>query len=326
MLSGAKSDAGDAEVIAEYLRLRAHRLRAATPTPATPRRCAPWSAPATTWSTCASRRPTSSPRCSIRTGPAPRRSSPTSSRRSPGVPDPLPDRRPRRSAPRREADGRVLRKHGYSGRRSGQPSCSPGCAPHPPAPPSATVAEALRDASWRWSPCSRTLNDRCQGPGPLRRRPPRGAPGRQDLHLAATVGSDQRRPDARRVGRLPRSLRRPRRRRRARRCHPRHQGVRQAPRRALPLGLQQAVPRRDHHLRRQQPPRQPLGRQRSTPTPAPRARTTPTPSASSPAPGSASSGAAGSTTTPTTPAATATPTQLATCLRLTQGVSRCLLR
>jgi transposase len=31
VLSGAKSDAGDAEVIAEYLRLRAHRLRAATP-------------------------------------------------------------------------------------------------------------------------------------------------------------------------------------------------------------------------------------------------------------------------------------------------------
>ena len=29
----------------------------------------------------------------------------------------------------------------------------------------------------------------------------------------------------------------------------------------LPLGLQQAVPRRDHHLRRQQPARQPLGRE-----------------------------------------------------------------
>ncbi len=31
VLSGAKSDSGDAEVIAEYLRLRAHRLRVATP-------------------------------------------------------------------------------------------------------------------------------------------------------------------------------------------------------------------------------------------------------------------------------------------------------
>jgi transposase len=31
VLSGAKSDAGDAAVIAQYLRLRSHRLRAATP-------------------------------------------------------------------------------------------------------------------------------------------------------------------------------------------------------------------------------------------------------------------------------------------------------
>ncbi len=31
VLSGAKSDAGDAAVIAEYLRLRSHRLRPATP-------------------------------------------------------------------------------------------------------------------------------------------------------------------------------------------------------------------------------------------------------------------------------------------------------
>ncbi len=31
VLSGAKNDAGDAHVIAEYLRLRAHRLRVATP-------------------------------------------------------------------------------------------------------------------------------------------------------------------------------------------------------------------------------------------------------------------------------------------------------
>ena len=43
--------------------------------------------------------------------------------------------------------------------------------------------------------------------------------------------------------------------------HARHQPIRQAPRRALPLGLQQALPRRDDHLRRQQPARQPLGRQ-----------------------------------------------------------------
>ena len=53
----------------------------------------------------------------------------------------------------------------------------------------------------------------------------------------------------------------PRLRRRPRRGHPGHQRIRQAPLRPLPLGLQQAVPRRGHHLRRQQPPRQPLGRQ-----------------------------------------------------------------
>jgi transposase len=62
VLSGAKSDAGDAAVIAEYLRLRQHRLR-------------------TGWR-CGSRPPTSCRRCWRRTGPAPRRSSPTSSPRS----------------------------------------------------------------------------------------------------------------------------------------------------------------------------------------------------------------------------------------------------
>src|SRR2546430_11495933 len=41
VLSGAKSDAGDAAVIAEYLQLRQHRLRIAPPTPTRPRRCAP---------------------------------------------------------------------------------------------------------------------------------------------------------------------------------------------------------------------------------------------------------------------------------------------
>ena len=40
VISGAKSDAGDAEVIAGYLRLRAHRLRPASALPRTPGRCA----------------------------------------------------------------------------------------------------------------------------------------------------------------------------------------------------------------------------------------------------------------------------------------------
>ena len=82
VLSGAKSDAGDAAVIAEYLRLRCHRLRPPPRTPTRPGRCAPWCAPAMTWSRCGSRPPTSSPRCWTRTGPAPRPCSPTSNRRS----------------------------------------------------------------------------------------------------------------------------------------------------------------------------------------------------------------------------------------------------
>ena len=44
--------------------------------------CAPWYAPAMTWSRCGSRPPTSCPPCWRRTGPAPRPSSPTSNRRS----------------------------------------------------------------------------------------------------------------------------------------------------------------------------------------------------------------------------------------------------
>ena len=47
-------------------------------------------------------------------------------------------------------------------------------------------------------------------------------------------------------------------RRNPQRGHPGHQRIRLALRRALPLGLQQAVRRCDHHVRRQQPPRQPL--------------------------------------------------------------------
>src|SRR6266487_6866030 len=45
VLSGAKSDPGDAEVIAEYLRLRHHRPQLATRTRPRPRRCAPWFVP-----------------------------------------------------------------------------------------------------------------------------------------------------------------------------------------------------------------------------------------------------------------------------------------
>ena len=51
VLSGAKDDPGDAAVIAEYLRLRHHRLRALQPFSPRLALCAPWCAPAPTWST-----------------------------------------------------------------------------------------------------------------------------------------------------------------------------------------------------------------------------------------------------------------------------------
>ena len=102
-------------------------------------------------------------------------------------------------------------------------------------------------ARCRAGPGRRPAGDERRGPGhgPVVRCPARRAPGREDLRVAAKVGSGQRRPDARRVGRLPPSLRRPGLGRRPRRRHPRHQGIGQAPGRALPLGLQQAVPQGD---------------------------------------------------------------------------------
>lgn len=86
---------------------------------------------------------------------------------------------------------------------------------------------------------------------------------------------------------------------------PRSPSIRQTPRRALPLSLQQTLPRCHHHLRRQLPPRQPVAAKISQDAIAP-ATTTRTPSASRPAPGSESSTAAGSMAPPTTPPGTAT--------------------
>jgi hypothetical protein len=68
-----------------------------------------------------------------------------------------------------------------------------------------------------WVPQSRTRQDTSRLAGtrrgaeshrPVGDRPARGASGRRDLRVAAEVGPHQRRPAARRVGRLPRSLRR----------------------------------------------------------------------------------------------------------------------
>ncbi|MGH3303747.1 MAG: IS110 family transposase [Streptosporangiaceae bacterium] len=48
VLSGAKSDRGDAVVIAEYLRLRVRKLRSWSPTPTRPWHCGPSCGPAAT--------------------------------------------------------------------------------------------------------------------------------------------------------------------------------------------------------------------------------------------------------------------------------------
>ncbi len=82
VLSGAKSDAADAAVIADYLRLRARKLTVAAPYSDQTRALRTLVRPAATWSRCGSRPPTSCRRCWKRTGLAPGSSSPTSSRRS----------------------------------------------------------------------------------------------------------------------------------------------------------------------------------------------------------------------------------------------------
>ena len=110
-----------------------------------PRRCAPSCAPAVTWSTCGSRPPTSCPRCWRRTGPAPGPSSPTSSRRSAWRSSPATRPRPRpptwaksgwpRSAPSTATPAAAP-----------PPSCWPGCAPRRPAPSVRPSPRRLRDA------------------------------------------------------------------------------------------------------------------------------------------------------------------------------------
>ena len=82
VLSGAKSDAGDAAVIAEYLRLRQHRLRIAAPYSDETRALR---TVVRTRGDLVEMRVAAANQLSAlleRTGPAPRPSSPTSSRRS----------------------------------------------------------------------------------------------------------------------------------------------------------------------------------------------------------------------------------------------------
>jgi hypothetical protein len=81
VVSGAKSDAGDAKVIAEYLRLRHHQLRTLTPfSDAT--RALRWCGPGANSSASAWPRSTSSPPPLTPSGPVPRPSSQMSNARS----------------------------------------------------------------------------------------------------------------------------------------------------------------------------------------------------------------------------------------------------
>ena len=306
VLSGAKSDAGDAAVIAEYLRLRAHKLKAA----------APYSDETLALRTVVRTR---GDMVEMRVAATNQLSAlldahwpgakaifaDVESADQPGVPHPLPDPG-RRRAPGREADGRV-----------------PGQARllRPPQrrraarPPARRPGGRRRRGPRRGAPRHRARSRRRahgperlgQEPRPLGGRPPRGAPGRRDLHVAAKVGSGQRRPGARRVGRLPPSLRRARLRRRARRRAPRspRNPASTAPCTSAGPATSDSAPRSPPSPTTAGTPAP--GPPRSTTTPAPAARTTPTPSASWPAPGSASYGAAGSTASPTTPPRTEPP-------------------
>ncbi len=240
VLSGAKSDAGDAAVIAEYLRLRQHKLTVAVP----------YSGQTTALRTVVRTR-----------GDLVQTRVATASQLTALLEDCWPGaavifadiespialaflaRYPTPESARHLGEKRMAAfcsSHGYTGRRT-----------------AAELLERLRSAPAGTLEQARTVALR---DAVLALVTVLTALGAAVKSVAAKVGSDQRRPDARRVGRLPASLRAPRLGRCPRRSHPGHQAIRQAPLRRVPLGLQQAVPAGDHSLRRQQPTRQPLGR------------------------------------------------------------------
>ena len=259
VLSGAKSDAGDATVIAEYLRLRAHHLRPATP----------YSAQTKALRTVVRTR---DDMVDMRVA-ATNQLSALLDAHWPGAKAIFADvesaislafltRYPTDLPADHLGEKRLQAfcvKHGYSGRRSAAELLT-----RLRAAPAGSTDEALTDAVRDAVLAQVAVLTACRGPeepGPICGRPSRGAPGRRDLHVAAKVGSDQRRPGARRVGRFPRSLRLARRGRRIGRCQPGHQSIREVPSRAFPVGMQQTIPQSHYLFRRQQPTRQPLGRQ-----------------------------------------------------------------
>jgi len=147
VLSGAKSDAGDAAVIAEYLRLRAHKLKAA----------APYSDETLALRTVVRTRgdlvemrvaaTNQLWRCWTRTGPAPRSSSPTSSRRSAWRSSPATRPPHRRAASARSRWPRSWPSTATPA-AAPPPSCSPACAPPRRAP------AAKRSPRRSATPCS----------------------------------------------------------------------------------------------------------------------------------------------------------------------------
>ena len=204
-----------------------------------------------------------------------------------GVPDPLKDKG-RRCALRREANGGLLGQARLPGRRHAAELLARLRAAQA-GTGRVTLSEALRDAVLAAVGVLTALNDAVKS---------------LDRSVAAHFGEH---PDGKIFTSLPRSGQV-----NVARCspseataaklttapsaplplHARHQTVRKAPGRELPLSLQQALPCRDDHLRRQQKTRQPLGRedlQRS-----PRQRQRPPHAPHLPTTGSASSGPAGS--------------------------------
>jgi transposase len=259
VLPGAKSDAGDAAVIAGYLRLRAHKLTVAVP----------YSDETRALRTVVRAR---GDLAGLRVA-ATNQLSALLETHWPGaraifadVESPISleflTRYPTPAAAAHLGGKRMAAfciKHGYSGRRSAAELLARLRAA-PAGTGLESLAEALRDAVLAAVSVLQALNAAVKNLDRSIAAHLREHPDGAVFTSLPRPGQINAAPGPRRVGRLPPSLRAPRLRRRPRRGHPGHQRIRQAPRRALPLGLQQAVPHRGHHLRRQQPPRQPLGR------------------------------------------------------------------
>jgi hypothetical protein len=204
--SGTKSHAGDALVIAEYLRLRQHRLRVA----------APYSGQARALRIVVRAR---SDLVEMRVA-ATNQLTALLDAHWPGTKAVFADvespialdflaRYPTgglRGAARRKADGRVLRQACLL-RPSSRRRARGTVARRPGWHPDQAVTQAVGDAVLAMVAVLRAVASSPQRPYPVSHHPPWGTPGREDLHVAATVGPGQRCPDAGRVGRLPRSLR-----------------------------------------------------------------------------------------------------------------------